>query len=220
MLKAVIFDMDGVIIDSEPFHWEVNKKIFRALGIEVPEKEYGNYIGVSNVNMWTEIRKKHGLPQPVEQLVNMQVSGNIDFMKREHFDPIDGVVDFIVDLKSRNTALAIASSSPNIIIGMVLNGFGIKKYFDAIVSGEDFEKGKPAPDIFLKAASLLKISPGQCIVIEDSTHGVDAAMAAGMKCLGFSNKNSLNQNLKNADYVFKTFRELSVNAILRLDEPS
>jgi HAD superfamily hydrolase (TIGR01509 family) len=220
MLKAVIFDMDGVIIDSEPFHWEVNKKNFYTLGIEVPEKEYENYIGVSNVNMWTEIKKKHGLLQPVEQLVNMQVSGNIDFMKRERFDPIDGVIDFIVELKSRNTALAIASSSPNIIIGMVLNGFGIKKYFDVIVSGEDFENGKPAPDIFLKAASLLKISPEQCIVIEDSTHGVDAARAAGMKCLGFSNKNSLNQDLKNADSVFKTFRDLSVKAILRLDEPS
>jgi beta-phosphoglucomutase family hydrolase len=216
MLKAVIFDMDGVIIDSEPFHWKVNKKIFRDLDIRVSVEEYQNYIGVSNTDMWTDLKKKFRLPHAVDQLVAMQVGGNVEFMEQEHFEPIDGVVALIRNLEKNAVAMALASSSPHKIITMVLDKFAIKSSFSIIVSGEDFKKGKPAPDIFLKAAELLFVSPKDCVVIEDAAHGVAAAKAAGMKCVGFANGNSGNQDLGKADLIVSALNALTLENITAL----
>jgi HAD superfamily hydrolase (TIGR01509 family) len=216
MVKAVIFDMDGVIIDSEPFHWEVNKRIFKSMGIDVSEEEYHRYIGVSNTNMWTALRRSHGLRQSVGQLVAMQVRGNIDFMKKEHVNPVDGVIDLIIGLKKAGLLLGLASSSPHQIIAMVLDKFNIRSFFDAVVSGEDFENGKPAPDIFLAAASMLSVLPEQCVVIEDATHGVEAAKAARMKCIGFSNIHSPGQDLGKADVVIDGLTVIGVSDVLSL----
>jgi beta-phosphoglucomutase-like phosphatase (HAD superfamily) len=96
---------------------------------------------------------------------------------------------------------------------MVLNRFGIISDFDVIVSGESFERGKPAPDIFLKASELLGIAPKYCVVIEDSTNGLLASLAAGMHCIGFINKNSGEQNLHGADFTINHFSGLSVKKI-------
>jgi beta-phosphoglucomutase family hydrolase len=216
MLKAVIFDLDGVIIDSEPFHWEVNKKIFRDLGIDISSEAYGNYIGVSNTNMWTELKEKHRLPQSVNQLTALQVSGNIDFMQRQDIKPIDGVLALIDNLSRENVAIGLASSSPYTVINIVLSAFGIKRSFDAIVSGEDFQNGKPAPDIFLKAAELLNVSPQCCVVIEDSAHGVAAALAAGMKCIGLAGDNSGGQDLTKATLIVGSLRNLTIEGIRAL----
>jgi HAD superfamily hydrolase (TIGR01509 family) len=215
MLKAVIFDMDGVIIDSEPFHFEVNKRLFKSLKIEVSEEEYRRYIGISNTTMWTEIKRNHGLPQSIKELVTLQVNGNIDFMKSERVDPVSGVIDILFGLHKAKTLIGLASSSPYQIIAMVLDKFNIKRFFNAVVSGEDFEKGKPSPDIFLKTAAMLGVLPGQCIVIEDSTHGVHAAKAAGMKCIGFANVNSPGQDLSKADLIVDDFRALSIDGLFK-----
>ena len=216
MVQAVIFDMDGVIIDSEPFHWDVNKKIFRDLEITVCFKEYQKYIGVSNTTMWTDLKTKHRLPQSVGDLVRVQVSGNLEFMEREHFEPIDGVVSLLADLKKNAVAVGLASSSPYNVIAIVLKKFRIRDHFSAVVSGEDFQKGKPEPDIFLKAAQLLGTAPHYCAVVEDATHGVTAAKAAGMRCVGFANKNSCDQDLTKADLTVQSLSELSYRKISAL----
>ncbi len=216
MLKAVIFDMDGVIIDSEPFHWEVNKKIFKHLGITIADEEYRNFLGVSNTDMWTVLKRQYGLSQPVGVLVAMQVKGNIDFLRKERFQPIPGVVELIRNLKSETISVGLASSSPYDVIDIVLHSFGIAKGFDAVVSGEDFEKSKPAPDIFLKAADLLRAYPEQCTVIEDTTHGVAAAKAARMVCIGFANEHSSPQDLTKADLIVRDLASLNVQKIQSL----
>jgi len=213
---AVIFDMDGVIIDSEPFHWIVNKRIFIELGVDISESEYQQYIGTSNTNMWTSLKKQYRLSQEVSDLVVMQVNGNIAYMETEEIPQVRGVVQLIGELSSNKIPLAIASSSPYRIIDMVVSGFNIRNNFSAIVSGEDFEHGKPAPDIFLKASQLLGVPPEKCVVIEDSTHGVTAAHAAGMRCVGLNNKNSGNQNLNGADMIINGFSELSIQKLQQL----
>ena len=220
MVKAVLFDMDGVIVDSEPFHWEVNRRIFKTLGINVSDEEYCRYIGVSNAAMWTSIKRNHGLAQAVGQLVEMQVSGNIDFMKNERVDPVEGVIDLVVGLKMKGLLLAVASSSPNRIIEMVLEKFDLRRFFDGIVSGEDVKNGKPAPDIFLAAAAMLKVLPEWCVVIEDATHGVEAAKAAGMKCIGLRSIHSPGQQLGKADLVVSDLKALAVSDVLSLASSS
>lgn len=211
MLKAVIFDMDGVLIDSEPFHLVVNEKIFANLGIVLSEGEYQRFIGTTHKDMWSTIKKKYGLPLSVTELVNMQVGGNINYIKNEKIEAIEGAVSLLYELKKANIKIGIASSSPTEVIELVINKLDISDYFSAIVGGEKIEKGKPAPDIFLEAAKLLNTKPENCVVIEDSENGVKAAKVAGMKCVGFRNPNTGNQDLKKADLIVDNYHSLKIN---------
>jgi beta-phosphoglucomutase family hydrolase len=216
MLKAVIFDLDGVIIDSEPFHLVVNEKIFANLGINLSEDEYQSFIGTTHQDMWSTIKKKYGLLQSVPELVNMQVSGNINYIKNEKIDAIEGVTGLLSRLKKANIKIGIASSSPTEVIELVIKKLGISDYFSVVVGGEKIEKGKPSPDIFLKAAKVLNTKPENCVVIEDSENGVKAAKAAGMKCVGFRNPNSGNQDLKKADLIVDTYNSLEIKTLMNL----
>ena len=215
MLEAVIFDMDGVLIDSEPFHLVVNEKIFANLGINLSEDEYHDFIGTTHKDMWTTIKNRYNLPQDVTELVNMQVSGNIDYIKNEEIGPIKikGVTDLLSRISREKIKIGIASSSPTEVIDLVIKKLGISGYFSSIVGGEEIKRGKPAPDIFLKAAERLKKEPTDCIVIEDSKNGTLAAKAAGMKCIGFKNPNSGNQNLEKADLITDNYDSLNVKTL-------
>jgi beta-phosphoglucomutase family hydrolase len=216
MLEAVIFDMDGVLIDSEPFHLVVNEKIFANLGINLSEDEYHSFIGTTHKDMWSMIKKRYNLPQPVPELVNMQVSGNINYIKTEEIEAIDGVINLISEIKKENIKIGIASSSPTEVIELVTKKLGISNYFSAIVGGEEIKRGKPSPDIFLKASKRLNSKPSDCIVIEDSKNGVLAAKAARMKCIGFNNPNSGNQDLTKADLIIDNYDTLNVGNLKNL----
>jgi HAD superfamily hydrolase (TIGR01549 family) len=215
MLEAVIFDMDGVLIDSEPFHLVVNEKIFANLGINLSEDEYQNFIGTTHKDMWTTIKNRYNLPQSVPELVNMQVSGNIDYIKNEEIESIKikGVTDLLSRISREKIKIGIASSSPTEVIDLVIKKLGISGYFSSVVGGEEIKRGKPAPDIFLKAAERLKKEPADCIVIEDSKNGTLAAKAAEMKCIGFKNLNSGNQNLEKADLIIDNYDSLTVKTL-------
>ena len=216
MLKAVIFDMDGVIIDSEPFHLKVNREIFRELNIKFSEKEYSAYIGVSNDEMWSDIKEKNNLSQSVAYLKQLQIKKDMDYLQKMDDKPIDGIMELLNELKYGNIPTALASSSSVKYIGMVLDSFNISDFFSVIVSGENMKRGKPAPDIFLHTASLLKVAPGSCVVIEDSRNGVIAAKAAGMRCVGFQNPNSVNQDISASDIIVGSIKELNLQSIKQI----
>ena len=209
MFESMIFDMDGVIIDSEPFHYEVNRNLFVSLGMTVTETDYRSYIGTSHHYMWSDLKEKHGLSQPVADLVEMQVRGNETYLMDHAFEPIPGIVPLLSTLRHRGIRIGLASSSSMATIRLVLAKLGLDAYFRAVASGEDFRRGKPAPDIFLATAEALGIEPGRCVVIEDSRLGVQAAKAAGMKCIGFANPNSGGQDLRQADLVVGRIAEIS-----------
>ena len=216
MLKAVIFDMDGVIIDSEPFHLKVNREIFRELNIKFSEKDYSAYIGVSNDEMWSDIKEKNNLSQSVAYLKQLQIKKDMDYLQKMDDKPIDGIMELLNELKYGNIPTALASSSSVKYIGMVLDSFNISDFFSVIVSGENMKRGKPAPDIFLHTASLLKVAPGSCVVIEDSRNGVIAAKAAGMRCVGFQNPNSVNQDISASDIIVGSIKELNLQSIKQI----
>ncbi|OGS21043.1 MAG: phosphatase [Elusimicrobia bacterium RIFOXYA2_FULL_39_19] len=212
MLEAVIFDMDGVLIDSEPFHLEVNKELFKQVGITFSEEEYTHFIGVSNKEMFAILKEKYKLTQSVEELSQMQLVGFLEYLEKEkHIQkPIPGVPELLADIKKAGLKTAVASSSDMRNIEAVLKILDIKKYFNALVSGVNVKKGKPAPDIFIETAKQLGVNPENCMVIEDAMHGVQAAKAAGMKCLGYVNHNSCNQDLTKADAVAEDFKKVNV----------
>jgi beta-phosphoglucomutase family hydrolase len=210
MLRAVIFDMDGVIIDSEPIYLRAGNEVFRYLGLDVSEEEHHSYVGISSKDMWSHIGNKYKIDLSTEELVEMEMKSYIDYLlSRKDEKPIPGVVELIEDLYKNNINLALASSSSIKSIKIVLDMFNLGKFFKTVVSGYEVENGKPAPDIFLYAAKRVGVQPEDCIVIEDSENGIEAAKSAGMKCIGFKNVNSGKQDLSSADMVIDSLSEVN-----------
>ena len=205
--------MDGVIVDSEPLHYEVNKEIFEELNIEVSESEYNSYIGTSNIEMWTMIKKRHNLDQSPEKLAKLQQTRNYMHVKNGEVKEVSGVINLIKELNDSSLNLAIGSSSPKKLIEEVVDHLEIREYFDEIESGEDVENGKPDPDLFEKLAEKLNINNENILVIEDSHNGVKAAKNAGMKCIAYVNENSGDQDLSPADFLVDDFSLLSLEEI-------
>jgi beta-phosphoglucomutase family hydrolase len=205
MIEAVIFDMDGVIIDSEPIYYQVTQRIFKSFGLEIPEAEYSSFVGITDFDMWSFLKHKYGLTQTIPDLLQLQAGENIKHLGTVNLEPISGIVALLDRMVERKIRLGLASSSPGKVIELVLKKCGVNGYFETVVSGENVKRGKPAPDIFLSAAERLGVEPHQCVVIEDSAKGVQAAKAAGMMCIGFKNPNSYHQDLSGADWVVGDF---------------
>lgn len=210
MLESVIFDMDGVIIDSEPLHDKKNQVLYKELGIEVPLELQYSFTGTSHIRKWTTLKKMFGLSQDIDELIAMDRDMGYEYTKRNigFMKPIDGIKSLIEDLRMNDIKLAVASSSPMDMIQMVLSSFKLESYFDKLVTADYVKKSKPEPDIFLYAAKQLGTDPADCIVIEDSGNGVRAAKKAGMKCIGYRNINSGKQDLSMADMVVDSLMEL------------
>lgn len=216
MLEAVIFDMDGVILNSEAIYVEEGRELFKTLGISVSPEEHYSYVGGTTVDMWTKIKKNHKLDDyTVEELCKMQIGR---FKKRlieeKNLKISEGLVDLIKDLKSHNAKIAIASSSPRSIVDIITKKLNIYEYFDLLVSGELVEKGKPEPDIFLKTAELLGAFLDKTIVIEDSRNGITAANRANIKSVAYKKYAMSEESIpKNADLTIDDFHEIDYDVL-------
>jgi len=207
MNKAVIFDMDGVLIDSEPLHVKVETKLFSEKGIPLSKDMAMRFAGTTSLSMWTTLVNEFSLK---ENPVDLAMESNGRFI-RELKDTtksilFDGVKNVLENLKHKGFILALASSSSREIVDTVLNRYDLGKFFKVTVSGSEVKESKPHPEIFLLAAKKLNISPSNCIVVEDSTNGVKAARLAGMKCIGFK-PNGNHHELRNANQVIHSYSE-------------
>jgi beta-phosphoglucomutase family hydrolase len=217
MIQTVIFDLDGVIIDSEPLHFKLEKQMFDELKIVLSYEEHNSYVGMSSENMWATIVKNHNLSHQPEDLAQKKRSLYLKYLgTAENICPVPGVMELIKELHQNNFKLVLASSSSLAVINAVLKKFDLSDYFMATVSGTQFTHSKPNPEIFLRAAKLADSAPENCVVIEDSQNGVTAAKAADMKCIGFANPNSGTQNLSKADVIIKSFEEINTDFIRSL----
>lgn len=212
-IKAVIFDMDGVLIDSEPIHNQINDIVFRELELEITETEYESFVGTSNKDMWTILKEKYNLSQPLEDLMKYHNEKAYDYFSKNNIELIEGVLDLLTELNAKGYKIGLASSSPIELITIIQKKSKIKSFFMQSVSGEIFEKSKPNPEIFLYTANALGVPPEECVVIEDSKNGVTAAKRAKMKCIGYRNLNSGNQDLSMADVVVDSIREIESKLI-------
>jgi beta-phosphoglucomutase len=207
--EAIILDMDGVIVNSEPFYVEVEQANFKQLGLDISVEEHQTYQGTATDLMWTLIKERHGIEQPLEKLVEMSNSLVTPFFHSlETIEPMPGVREYIVKVKEQGIPLALASSSYAEVIEIILQKTGLKSYFDAVVDSKMAGASKPRPDIFLLAAQKLGVAPEKCIVIEDSTNGIRAAKLAGMYCIAFAGPGSELQDQSEADEIIKEFSEL------------
>jgi HAD superfamily hydrolase (TIGR01509 family) len=209
-MKAVIFDMDGVIIDSEPLHAIADNMILEKSGIIVPVGYFERFAGWTNQSMWEEIKKEYHLPLSLEKIAGLQLPLKIDLLLKGDYSPIPGIIELMDELRELGLPMAIASSSPVEFIEAVIVKLGLREYVKYWLSGEQVLRSKPEPDIFLKVAEVLNVDPAECLVIEDSASGITAAKRAGMKCIGYRNLNSGNQDLSGADVIADKIGEINI----------
>lgn len=218
MIQTVIFDMDGVIVDTEPVHHYAYQQHFKQLQIEVSQEVYASFTGNSTKNIYERLKVTYNLAEEVGDLVLAKRSFfNDAFDAKPDLYLLDGVLDLIQELHAAGIQLVLASSSAKVTIDRIFRRFNLYPYFSHIVSGEDFPKSKPHPAIFLEAARLAQSPIENCVVIEDSTNGILAAKAAGIYCIGYDSVNSKLQDYSQADRVIAHFSELNAGIIKELN---
>jgi HAD superfamily hydrolase (TIGR01509 family) len=209
--------MDGVIVDTEPLHFEVSKSQLAALGIELTTELHSSFTGNSNKTIFRKIKEQHQLEASVNELIEEKNTLFIAaFANKNDIEMLPGVFDLIKDLHSNGMQLLLASSSEHEIIDLVFERFGLEEYFTHKISGNDFAESKPNPDIFLKAVSLSGTNAENCIVIEDSTNGIKAAKAAGLYCIAYKGE-AEGQDQSLADEIVYDFSELDFERIRKIN---
>jgi len=214
MINAVIFDMDGVIVDTEPVHRYAYFKQFDELNILVTDEMFASYTGNSTRNVFQKLKETFEIDTEVEDLIQRKRTiFNEAFDTKEDLYLIEGVENLIKKLYNAGFELILASSASVVTIDRVFKRFNLYPYFSHIVSGENFPKSKPHPAIFQHAASLSRFPKEECIVIEDSWNGVEAAVGAGLFCVGYNSEHSKMQDLSKANVIINHFDELQVEQI-------
>ena len=208
-IKCVIFDMDGVIIDSEEIHKKAYYVTFNTLNIEVSDTLYKSFTGSSTINAFQRLFAHFDLKNTTKELVLDKRKRYVNFFENDpNLHLVAGVEEIIKYFYKKGIVLILASSSAMINIDRVFNRCNLNTYFAAKISGADLKESKPNPEIFNKAAILGNISKENCVVIEDSDNGITAANDANIFVFGYANKLSEGQTLENADFVINHFSEL------------
>ncbi|MDI6777971.1 MAG: HAD family phosphatase [Patescibacteria group bacterium] len=208
MIKSVLFDLDGIIVDSEPLHFEAHRKALRQFGVDITIQDYMEFgVAKGDASLFEEASKKYGVEINRKKASELKKKLYKDIFC-EKAVPREGVLDLIGNLSDRY-ALAITSSGAGDIVDFVIGKFGLENKFEAIISGDDVKKVKPYPDIYKKALNLLKLENANCIAIEDSESGLLAAKGADIKCIVVPCEFTRGQNFSTADYIFEGFREIT-----------
>lgn len=179
-IRGVIFDMDGVLLDSEPLHHSAVNELLCADGCKpLSFEDYVPYMGTTDDYTWTDLARRFGLPQPAEAYVE-RYNGVVLDLYRSRAEIAPGARELLDELTRRGLGLAVASSSRRQWVEVCLETLGIRDLFNIVISGEMVEHSKPNPEIFLLATRSLGLAPDECLAFEDSPNGVAAAVAAGI----------------------------------------
>ncbi len=205
--QAVIFDMDGVIVDSEPRHQQAFREVFEEMGYgDRHGMVFDDYLGKSDLVLWQDFIAKHQPKHSLQELLDWRQDRFIEIIQREA--PIfPGIPELITALRAR-VPLAVASGSLHPVIDAVLGLQNLRQHFQTIVSSSDVEHGKPKPDIFLRAADDMNVKPGAVCVIEDSEAGIEAGIQAGMHVIAITNSLP-KERLTQAHHIVDTYQEIS-----------
>jgi beta-phosphoglucomutase len=215
-VKACIFDLDGVIVDTAKYHFLAWKRLSDEMGINFTEKDNERLKGVSRMASLEIILEIGGINLTMEEKEKLAAQKNtwyVEYISRMNPDEIlPGALEFIHSLKKEGIKIGLGSASKN--TPMILDRVGITNIFDAVADGNSVHKAKPDPEVFLKASSMLGKKPADCVVFEDAVAGVEAARNAGMKCIGIGDK----EVLKGAQIVVKGLYEMTINKLIILEK--
>ena len=216
MLEAIIFDMDGVLVDSEYTYFQSKSQILSEAGHEVEDSYHFQFMGTTSDYMWEKMKQEFSLPLSVAEYIQQMTALRQAMIKRDGIRVIPHVQEFVKGLSQAGLKLAVASSSSLAEIKVNLAEIGLSEYFSEVVSTEEVEHSKPAPDVYLAAAERIGIMPENCLGIEDTKNGTGAVRNAGMVCGGFANPSFPKQDLAFADRVVSSFSELDADSLTKI----
>ncbi len=213
--QAVIFDMDGVLIDSERLYNVSDAELFAELGLPFGTREIEAITGASYREFGRQVKSWHpDIALSEEELCTRYADSLLNALKRGEVQLEPGVEDWMRRLKQAGVQMTIASSSIAPMVHYIIERFALDNYLTGAVTGSDVLRGKPSPDIFLKAAELLGVEPQRCLVIEDSENGIKAALAAGMHCYAYTATNRHGLDQSQAHQRFDAFDEAAWQALM------
>lgn len=208
-LKAVLFDMDGVIVDTEPLHTKAYYRVFEQLGLNITDEYFATCTGESTKNVFARLIQNFDLNHETSDLVNLKRQYFKQLFDEDRsFDLLPGVEDLFKAYRENNIELVLASSASMNTINWVFDKFDLTQYFKAKISGDELKASKPHPEIFNIAAQLAEVEKDECMVIEDSTNGILAAHRAEIFCAAYRSKNTHQQDYSLANMVVDSFDEL------------
>jgi HAD superfamily hydrolase (TIGR01509 family) len=213
---AVVFDLDGVLIESEQVWDAAREELARERGATWDERATTDMMGMSSKEWSSYMHDRLGVPiTPAE--INDDVVRRVAAAYQDHLPILPHAIETVQEL-ARRWRLGVASSSNRPIIELVLDRMGVRNCFDAVVSSEEVERGKPAPDVYIAAARQLGVEPGDCVAVEDSTNGIKAAVAAGMRTIAVPNRElpPADDVLKSAAVVVSSLAEVTVDRVASL----
>jgi len=213
VIEAVVFDLDGVLLDSEQVWDEAREQLAEERGGRWHDQAQKDMMGMSSTEWSRYMHERIGLPEPPEE-INREVVERLAAIYREHLPAIAGAREAVEGLAAR-WPLGLASSSNRELIHLTLELLGVKQLFAATVSSEEVARGKPAPDVYLEAARRLEVDPAHTAAVEDSNNGILAAKAAGMRVLAIPNRHFPpgGEALAEADVVLDSLAELTAEAV-------
>lgn len=212
IMKAVIFDLDGVLMDTEPLWEQVDLEMLGEKGFKPTEELFRRRLGTGNLRTVEIYKEEFDLKDSVQELAKEREKRFFVHLDK-NIPPMEGALDLIKELSTKGIRMAIATSGPHKDrMQKILEQLGIKSFIEAIVTGDELERLKPSPDIFLLAAKKLNVDPKDCLVFEDAPNGVRAAKAAGMMAYGVSRDEETRKQLreKGADEVFSSLLEVKI----------
>ena len=214
MLKAVLFDMDGVIVDTEPLHHKAYQMMFNDFEIKVSESMYHGFTGQSTRSICDFLCEHYILKA---KPIDLEKTKRAHFTKLFFEDPdlhlINGVEDLIKNYHTNGLTLVVASSASMFTINNVMKRFKLDPYFKDKLSGADLKASKPHPEIFINAAKAAGVSPTECFVIEDSTNGIIAAKEANIFCIAYKSENSKDQDYSRADLLISDYNVIKYDTV-------
>jgi len=212
MISAVLFDLDGVLVDSETISREASDRTLAEVGIYLTDDERKEIFGRRTVENYRRHIMRRGLDLSAEELVEKKVALFGELIKGR-LRPLPGVLDLLAAVNDAGIKKAVVSSSPLDRVNASLEEVGLLKEFEVILSGDCCAEGKPDPEPFVLAAKKLGVKPLECVVIEDAEPGILAAKAAGMKCVAVRSPNTFGQDLSKADLIVDELGELNLKVL-------
>lgn len=216
MIRALLFDMDGLIVDTEPIHFLAFRAYLRRFGFEMPESLMASFVGYTEADNLRDLKERYGLDKPVEEMVRERRAVYLELIKTEPIVPFRGFWEVTEEAHSRGLKQAVVSSSIREHVEIILRRLFAShpghhdpgEHFHALVTGDDVARPKPAPDIYLLAAQRLHVSPADCLALEDTPPGVQAAVGAGMTAIAVRNQYSRELEFPGAHAVVDGLRDV------------